>query len=89
MCTLYDYGTRNNLHLEVSIRGSEVKLNFQVTDFNSWVNIWLLDATPKEMTRAFFFFVLLFPAELLLCNTNNCQDVYVGSCLFDAEQRPS
>ena len=30
----------------------------------------------------FFLFFLLFPAELLLCNTNNCQDVYVGSCLL-------
>ena len=30
-----------------------------------------------------FLFVLLFPAELLLCNANNCQDVYVGSvCLM-------
>ena len=31
----------------------------------------------------FFSFFLLFPAELLLCNSNSCQDVYVGSvCLM-------
>ena len=45
----------------------------------------VIRCNSKENDSCFFSFLffLLFPAELLLCNSNSCQDVYVGSvCLM-------